>query len=295
MTVPLFANVLKHIATCREFQGTPERIYYAYGRVLRRVRWNLPARQSTVQVRLRRHRHPFHVRLASTDWLVLEEIFHRGEYSVVEREIQQARFIVDLGANAGFSVRYWNALYPQAQILAVEPHPGNCRVCEKNIKAAKIGDRIKLVQGGVGATRGRAELLEAGGEWGYQVSGNEMQNGIAVEIYPLETLLNDAIRDGIVDLLKCDIEGAERDLFAQCAAWIHRVSAIVVELHPPYGLAALKSDIARAGGQFRVVEVSKGKELPVVFLKNIQARKSRPLEDTARFASELRSVPENQV
>ena len=34
-----------------------------------------------------------------------------------------------------------------------------------------------------------------------------------------------------VDLLKVDIEGAEREVFASPAAWIERVGVIIIELH----------------------------------------------------------------
>ena len=34
-----------------------------------------------------------------------------------------------------------------------------------------------------------------------------------------------------IDLLKVDIEGAGKEVFDNCSAWIGRVGAIVVELH----------------------------------------------------------------
>jgi hypothetical protein len=43
--------------------------------------------------------------------------------------------------------------------------------------------------------------------------------------------LLDAYGIGHVDIFKIDIEGAEKELFEHCEAWIARVDALIVELH----------------------------------------------------------------
>src|SRR4051794_32597716 len=60
---------------------------------------------------------PLTVRLASSDWYVLEEIFLNGEYEQVAKDLRDLRNIVDLGANVGMSVRFWQTLYPKAKIV----------------------------------------------------------------------------------------------------------------------------------------------------------------------------------
>lgn len=57
---------------------------------------------------------------------------------------------------------------------------------------------------------------------------------------------------GPIDLLKCDIEGAEAELFAECADWIDRVRNLVVELHRPYSSQEFLSHLECAGGSFQV-------------------------------------------
>jgi hypothetical protein len=39
---------------------------------------------------------------------------------------------------------------------------------------------------------------------------------------------------GRVDLLKMDVEGAEKEVFESSAAWIENIDAIVIELHDRY-------------------------------------------------------------
>jgi hypothetical protein len=49
-----------------------------------------------------------------------------------------------------------------------------------------------------------------------------------------------------VDLLKCDIEGAESEVFSNCCSWIGLIKNLVAEIHPPYTTQALLSDLKRA-------------------------------------------------
>ena len=141
----------RHGRTLGQFARMQDRFLYVYGRLLRRLSWPLPGRSSAVQVRLHGQCHPFHLRLSSTDWLVLEEIFHQDEYTFVREAIQNASCIVDLGANVGFSLRYWQTLFPKARIIAMEPEPGNCAICAKNISSADLERQVTLLQAGVGA------------------------------------------------------------------------------------------------------------------------------------------------
>jgi hypothetical protein len=57
-----------------------------------------------------------------------------------------------------------------------------------------------------------------------------------------------------IDLLKCDIEGSEAELFANCAPWIDRVRNLVIEVHPPYSPALLHQHLRAAGWEFDVCD-----------------------------------------
>ena len=53
-----------------------------------------------------------------------------------------------------------------------------------------------------------------------------------------------------IDLLKCDIEGAERELFEHSAPWLHRVRNLVVELHAPYAHDEFMRSVHGTGVKF---------------------------------------------
>jgi FkbM family methyltransferase len=264
----ILETVARHGRTLGQFARTRDRFFYVYGRLLRRLPWPLPGRSSSVQVRLRDQRNPFHLRLSSTDWLVLEEIFHKDEYTFIQDTVKSAGWIVDLGANAGYSLRFWQTLFPEAHMIAMEPEPGNCVICSKNISSAGLESQVTLLQAGVGACRGKLQLVDVGeGEWAYRTVESKSGQGRSVDIMPFSEVLEIHARGQKIDLLKCDIEGAEKELFNDCRAWIGKINAIVIELHPPYNLEELLTALKKADSDFEVVCQIKQKLCPVVLLK----------------------------
>jgi FkbM family methyltransferase len=258
----------RHGRSLRQFARTRDRFFYVYGRVLRRLSWPLPGRSSAVQVRLHGQHHPFHLRLSSTDWLVLEEIFNKDEYAFIADAVKNAGWIVDLGANVGYSLRYWQVLFPQAHIIAMEPEPGNYAICSRNISSSGLKNQVTLLQAGVGAVRGKMQMMDVGkGEWAYRTVESKNGQGKSVDILPLSEVLENHARGQKIDLLKCDIEGAEKDLFDDCRAWIGQINTIVIELHPPYGLEELLTALKKADANFEVVLQINRKLCPVVLLQ----------------------------
>jgi FkbM family methyltransferase len=264
----ILETVSSHRKTLSGFAGLRDQALYIYGRILRRCSWSLPGRHAVAQVRLRGQRNPFHVRLASTDWLVLEEIFQRDEYACVRETVREAGCIVDLGANVGYSLRYWQTLFPKARGIAMEPEPENCSICSRNITSAGLQGQVKLLQAAAGARRSRMRLLDEGkGEWAYRTAAIEAAGGRPVDALPLAEILAEHAKDQIVDLLKCDIEGAEKELFADCREWIGQVDAIVIELHQPYTLDELLAALKKAGAEFEIVSQINRKACAVVLLR----------------------------
>lgn len=261
----------RHRKTLSHFPRWRDRALYVYGRILRRYSWPMPGRHSAFPVHFGEERHPFYLRLGSTDWLVLEEIFQNDEYAFIQGSISSATRIVDLGANVGFSLRYWKTLFPQAKIIAMEPDPENCHLCEENIRAAGMQGQVALLQAGVGDSRRQIQLVDSGeGEWAYKTEANETKRGKTVQVIPLAEVLQEHARGQKIDLLKCDIEGAEKELFADCRAWIAQVEAIVIELHPPYTLSEFMTALKKGGSNFEIVTQVERKSCAVIFLKKSQ-------------------------
>jgi hypothetical protein len=66
-----------------------------------------------------------------------------------------------------------------------------------------------------------------GGEFGYSMV--DADNG-DIEVVTMKRVLEELATDRI-DLLKCDIEGAEQELFENGSAWLAKVGVMHVECH----------------------------------------------------------------
>jgi FkbM family methyltransferase len=233
-----------------------------YDRILQRIRAPLPFRGRICRLRLTASPQPFYVRLGSTDVLVLEEIFFAGEYDcVLAARLKDVRLIVDLGANAGFSLRFWSAAYPGATMIAVEPDSENADLCMRNSVAGGYADRVKLIQACVGAQARQTNLSRVHGAWMYAMTEEAVEEGGGTEVLTMPQILAQINSSDPIGLLKCDIEGAERELFAAPLPWISRVEFMVIELHPelhpPLELNALMQHLKDSGGEFRILYASK--------------------------------------
>jgi FkbM family methyltransferase len=206
----------------------------------------LPARRRIFSLELVNQRHPIQVRLGTSDWYVVEEIFITGEYQpLLDRPPGGSiSTVLDLGANVGISVRLWQSVWTGAQIAAVEPDPANIEMARRN--ALPISPAPVFVQACVAGRARTVHLNRTSNEYSFRMmDGNE--NGEEIAALTVPQICERAGLSGEIDLLKCDVEGAEAEVFADCAAWAHRVRHMVVEVHAPYTPAKLLDDLARAG------------------------------------------------
>jgi FkbM family methyltransferase len=209
------------------------------------------------------------VRLATSDWYVLEEMFINGEYEYVRELLgpQVPKLIVDLGANVGMSVRLWQTLYPGVKVVAVEPDADNLRIAQRNVLNTQPPPT--LVRACVAGRRREVSLDRSKNAYSISMR-DDASDGSAdrVPAVPLLDLLADAWVSGPIDLLKCDIEGAEAEVFADCAAWLNTVRHITIELHAPYTREKFLADLSRNGGRFAVRHETNKGDLHVMSLSN---------------------------
>lgn len=165
--------------------------------------------------------HPLYVRGRTSDADVFSQIFVEQEYRCID-DLEDVRLIVDAGANVGYSSAFFLTRFPEARIIALEPDPDNYETAKRNL--SPWGDRVTLLQAALWSAPGTVSLCEGTDGWGRQVS-----QGDGVRAVTMPSLIEDYGLDSI-DLLKVDIEGAEREVFGN-AGWLRYVRNMVVELH----------------------------------------------------------------
>jgi FkbM family methyltransferase len=170
---------------------------------------------------------PVTFRTGTSDWACYRQVIVSHEYDFPYPAT--ARTIIDAGAYVGFSAIYFAKKYPDAVILAIEPDAENFALLQRNTRAFP---QITTIHAAVWGETKQLSVVDAGGrEWGFQtVDTTPPRRRSPVPALAMATLLETY---GIerVDILKVDIEGAERQVFARADGWIDRVGSIVIELH----------------------------------------------------------------
>jgi FkbM family methyltransferase len=165
---------------------------------------------------------------------VFQQIFLEREYRCLD-DVGNSGLIVDCGANVGYASAYFLTRHPNAQLIAVEPDPGNFAVLAANL--APFGTRCRTLCSAVWPDRTGLVMSELpfrdGREWARQV--RPAQCGEAPQMIAVD--LGSVLRvSGFerISILKMDIEGAEASIFASnYEAWLDKVDVLVIELHGP--------------------------------------------------------------
>ncbi len=117
------------------------------------------------------------------------------------------------------------------EIVAVEPDPDNFRLLLANLRTAWLANRSTALQAFAGSQHAFAEVQDSGnGAWGMRM-GPFSETGTPV--LPLAKIVGAAMANAPV-VLKCDIEGGERQLFLNIRDWEHLIRYILLELHTEF-------------------------------------------------------------
>jgi FkbM family methyltransferase len=186
--------------------------------------------------------HPFTVRHGTTDVREFIATICRGAYDV--QLPPDAQWILDLGANIGDTAAWFLSRYRNASAVAVEPDPGNVAVAARNL--TPYGKRARLIHAAVWTADGDVSL-QINENWPSGSHVVETRDAIRVRAISIPTLLREHGIDTI-DILKCDIEGAETQIFlADPDPWLSRTRVLAIELHDAAARAAVLAAAARFG------------------------------------------------
>ena len=164
------------------------------------------------------------LRARTADLLVYEHVFIAEEYRLALTS--PPHVIVDAGAHIGCATVYFAHRYPDARIIAVEPDAENLRILRRNVCRLR---NIVVLDGAVWSRSAWLEIANPKvASWAFQM--REAESGRGIPGVSMPDLME---RFGLarIDLLKLDVEGAEREIFRGAGSWIDRIRCIVIELH----------------------------------------------------------------
>ncbi len=139
------------------------------------------------------------------------------------RRVRPGAYVVDAGAHAG-----WFTLLAlargAARVLAIEPQPEIVAGLARTVADCRLGGRVDLWCGALGAAWGAEDLLLYGGLTGsasFLRAATQAPTGtLRVPVAPLDGLLDGWAPWPCVDIVKVDVEGAE------AAAWAGMVRTL---------------------------------------------------------------------
>lgn len=169
----------------------------------------------------------FFIRKNTKDKETFKEIFNSKIYQCKLPIIPKT--IIDAGANVGFASIFFKSKYKNSEILALEIETENCTYFEKNMKKF---ENIELLQKGL--YNKKVKLI-------IEDPFNATNSYIIKEVndhekYMLESITIDDIlaykKWDTIDLLKIDIEGAEKNVFeSNYENWLPKTKIIMIETH----------------------------------------------------------------
>ena len=162
--------------------------------------------------------HPLELRAGTSDLYMFEEVFLEGEYAI--EQPLDPKLILDIGANAGFASVWFANRYPKAKIVAVEPDPSNVAMLRKNVAPYP---NVSVVEGAVWWEKTTLALDDQGDKSGIQVRTGD--GGVRA------LTIGELAGAQPIDILKLDVEGAEKELFEHDPVWLANVGVLMIELH----------------------------------------------------------------
>jgi FkbM family methyltransferase len=167
------------------------------------------------------------VRTKTSDILVLRQIFINKDYDIPLAVKPQ--LIIDAGANVGYAAIYFANQYPEAKIIAIEPEEYNYQMLKENTANYP---NIKLVKAGIWNKDTWLKISNPeSGNWQFMVEEIEAGDENAIKAVTIGEILKTS-GFPVIDILKMDIEGAEKEVFStNYEEWLDKVKILIIELH----------------------------------------------------------------
>lgn len=170
-----------------------------------------------------------HIRKGSSDFKVFQQVMVFDHYSYSGLTEPPVETVIDLGANVGLSALFFANKYPNAKVIAVEPEIHNYEQMVKNVSGF---NNVYALNNAIWYENKELNIYDGGrGEYAFRIVED---NGTRVGTTTCITI-DDIVKKydlKRIDILKIDIEGAEKELFMyNYKNWLPMVRCVMIELH----------------------------------------------------------------
>lgn len=183
-----------------------------------------------VKIQPRFLRFPVKLRARTSDPFVFRQIMIENEYLPL-KDLSPLT-LLDLGANIGLASSWFLSQFPEVRVFAVEADRDNYALCCENLAA--YGDRAKVIHAAVWSGRKMLVLHRKSCSADSHVEETARQTEQGEEYVQGVDVASLIAMSGFerVNLMKIDIEGAEKEIFrCDSGSWLSRVDNLCIELH----------------------------------------------------------------
>ena len=169
---------------------------------------------------------PIRLRKRSTDKLVFREVFLHQSYNF---SWNNPAIIIDGGGNIGLTSIFLSMKFPMAKIFSVEPSESNFAILSSNVRAFPNITPVQSALWNKDTTLRIHNLNEH--EWAFSVEECLPDSPGAFQAISISSLMQKHNLE-YIDILKLDIEGAEKELFSDnYKPWIKHTRCVLIEIH----------------------------------------------------------------
>jgi FkbM family methyltransferase len=166
-----------------------------------------------------------------SDKFIFGEVFDQKNYHLINKN--EVKYIIDLGANAGYTALYYSKLFPLAKIACVEPYPSNVSILTDNLTINHVA--FEVFEAAISTEDNLVEIEVSNNDYGHKVTEMGYGKRIGGKTIPVNGLsMNNLLRTlcwPAINILKIDIEGYEGVLFRKNTEWLQSVETIIMEIH----------------------------------------------------------------
>jgi FkbM family methyltransferase len=190
-----------------------------------------------IKISVPKYDYKFYCRINKADFITRED-------GIIEHFTpKQGDIVVDIGAHMGrYTIISSKRVGTNGKVVAIEAHPGNFEMLNRNIKLNQLTNVIPLNYA-VYSKETKIKLYVPGEESGYTVYNTIMSNRtgnedkfVEVNANTLDYLLQlNQIREEEVNWIKIDVEGAEFEVLKGAANVLSKSKdiALLIEVHGP--------------------------------------------------------------
>lgn len=205
----------------------------------------------------------YRIRKKSTDFLVFEQVILNQEYKpflkLIKKYSQNKGLnLVDAGSNVGFASLYLNEHLNINRIVSIEPSKENIKNLKENFHSNSITN-IHIYETGLWEKKTRLKLdtnFRDGREWSLRLIETNENDPDGFDCISIENIFNDE-KIEIIDILKIDIEGGEKEVFKAFEkdnSILSKIKFIAIEIHDEVAdRAKINTQLINAGFEIETV------------------------------------------